>query len=132
MTIEDIQALCKKMKGVTEDIKWENHLCFNIGGKMFLITAPDEFPVSASIKVSDQDFIDLPSKNGFSPAPYLARYKWIFIDDITLWSAKQWEKYIASAYHEVAAKLPLKLRKEIGLSQESSPVKTARKRLKSK
>jgi predicted DNA-binding protein (MmcQ/YjbR family) len=132
MTIEEIQNICKRMKGVTEDIKWENHLCFNIGGKMFLITAPDEFPVTASIKVSDEDFIDLPSKKGFSPAPYLARYKWIFIDDINLWSTKQWEKFIRSAYDQVAAKLPLKVRKEIGLSQQPDQSGAQKKRLKPK
>jgi predicted DNA-binding protein (MmcQ/YjbR family) len=130
MTIEEIQTICKKLKGVTEDIKWENHLCFNIGGKMFLVTAPDAFPVTASIKVSNEDFTDLPSKNGFSPAPYLARYKWIFIDDINLWSAKQWEKFIRSAYHEVAAKLPLKVRKEIGLSEQTQAPDPQKKRLK--
>ncbi len=130
MNIEDIQAICKKLKGVTEDIKWENHLCFNIGGKMFLITAPDAFPVSASIKVSDDDFIDLPSRKGFSPAPYLARHKWIFIEDIGLWSSKQWAHYIANAYEIVASKLPAKVRKEIGIVAGPPAAKTKSKRLK--
>jgi predicted DNA-binding protein (MmcQ/YjbR family) len=132
MNIEDIQAICKKLKGVTEDIKWENHLCFNIGGKMFLITAPDAFPVSASIKVSDEDFTDLPARKGFSPAPYLARYKWIFIEDISLWSAKQWTHYITNAYQIVGSKLPAKLRKEIGIIEEPPVAQIKSKRLKKK
>src|SRR5688500_4507564 len=82
MTIEDIQKICKKYGGVTEDIKWEDHLCFNVGGKMFLITAPDAVPISASLKVSDETFNELSDKEGFQPAPYLARYKWIWMDDI--------------------------------------------------
>jgi predicted DNA-binding protein (MmcQ/YjbR family) len=41
MEIEDLEKICKSFKGVTEDIKWEDHLCFNVGNKMFLITAPD-------------------------------------------------------------------------------------------
>jgi hypothetical protein len=43
MQIEDLQKICKSFHGVTEDIKWENHLCFNVGEKMFLITAPDKY-----------------------------------------------------------------------------------------
>jgi hypothetical protein len=36
MNSEDLQGICEKLKGVTEDIKWEDHLCFNVGKKMFL------------------------------------------------------------------------------------------------
>ena len=114
MTIEDIQTICKKFRGVTEDIKWEDHLCFNVGGKMFLITAPDAVPISASIKVSDEVFAELPDKEGFIPAPYLARYKWIYMDDIRRLSKKQWERYIAEAYQLVASKLPARTRKQLG------------------
>lgn len=115
MSIEDIQVICKSLKGVTEDIKWEDHLCFNVGGKMFLITAPDMVPVSASIKVSDEVFDELSDREGFAPAPYLARYKWVWMDDIRHLSKKEWEVYIKSAYQLVAARLPSKTRKQFGL-----------------
>jgi predicted DNA-binding protein (MmcQ/YjbR family) len=115
MTIEDIQAICKKLKGVTEDIKWEDHLCFNVGGKMFLVTAPDHSPISASIKVSDEDFETLPERRGFMPAPYMARHKWIKMDDINLLSKKEWEYYLKTAYSLVGSKLSAKLRKQLGL-----------------
>lgn len=116
MTIEDIQAICKKYRGVTEDIKWEDHLCFNIGGKMFLITAPDAVPCSASIKVTDEDFDEISAREGFMPAPYLARYKWVHMDDIRRLSKKEWAAFIDTAYHLVAGKLPAKTRKELGLT----------------
>lgn len=118
VTIEDIQSLSKKLKGVTEDIKWENHLCFNVGGKMFIITAPDEVPPSASFKVSDEEFDKLSSRAGFMPAPYLARHKWIRIDDISLLSKKQWEFYASEAYLLVASKLPAATRKKLGLVEQ--------------
>ena len=99
---------------MTQDIKWDNHLCFNVGGKMFLITAPDEVPCSASIKVPEENFEEITGKKGFMPAPYLARYKWVWMDDIRRLSRKQWEEYIDHAYHLVASKLPSKVRKQIG------------------
>jgi predicted DNA-binding protein (MmcQ/YjbR family) len=115
MNIEELHAICKKLKGVTEDIKWENHLCFNIGDKMFLITAPDEVPVSASFKTSDEDFDQLSAKRGFKPAPYLAKHKWIFIEDIKLLSAKQWNYYAKRSYELIASKLPAKTKKQLGI-----------------
>lgn len=115
MTLEDIQTICKKLKGVTQDIKWEDHVCFNVGGKMFLITSPDAIPISASVKVSEQTFDELSEREGFMPAPYLARYKWIWMDDIQRLSKKQWEIYIAEAHGLVAAKLPARTRKQLGL-----------------
>ena len=115
MTIEDIQQICRTYPGVTEDIKWEDHLCFNVGGKMFLITSPDLVPCTASIKVSDEDFDDISSMEGFMPAPYLARYKWVWMDDIRRLSRKQWERFVDTSYHLVASKLPAKIRRQIGL-----------------
>ena len=115
MTIEGLQQICNQLKGVTEDIKWEDHLCFNVGEKMFLVTAPDKVPVSASFKASDEDFEDLCTREGFIPAPYMARYKWVFVDDINRLNKKEWAYFAKQAYTLVPAKLPAKTRKQLGL-----------------
>src|SRR5687768_13321333 len=112
MTIEDLQKLSKKYKGVTEDIKWGHHLCFNVGGKMFLILSPDEVPVTASFKVSDEEFPELSEQPGFKPAPYSARYKWVALDDISRLSKKKWEYFMEQSYRLVYEKLPAKTRKQ--------------------
>lgn len=113
MTIEDIQQICTTFKGVTQDIKWEDHLCFNVGGKMFLVTAPDNVPQTASLKVTDEDFEMLPQREGIIPAPYLARYKWVFLDNINRFSKAEWEHYLKLAYEQVYNKLTAKAKKEI-------------------
>jgi predicted DNA-binding protein (MmcQ/YjbR family) len=114
MEIDDLEKICKSFKGVTEDIKWEDHLCFNVGSKMFLITAPDRVPHSATFKVTDEDFETLPEREGFSPAPYMARYKWIFVDDINRLTKKEWQKYLKQSYDLIYSKLPAKIKKQIG------------------
>ena len=108
MTLDDIQKICKSLDNVTEDIKWGQDLCFNIGGKMFLVTAPDSIPVSASFKADEETFNELVEREGFKPAPYLARHKWILVDDISLLSKKECEKFIRQSYDLVKAKLPKK------------------------
>ena len=44
MTIEDLQALCLRLPGTTQDLKWGVHLYFSVGGKMYLCTSPDALP----------------------------------------------------------------------------------------
>ena len=115
MSIEDIQAICKKLPHVTEDIKWETHLCYCIGGKIFIITNPDASPVTASFKVNDEDFAELSEREGFKPAPYLAKHKWIYVDNIGRFTKKEWAKYLEKAHGLIAAKLPAKTRKQFGI-----------------
>jgi len=132
MTISEIRQICLNFRGVTEDIKWSDHLCFNIGGKMFLVTAPDNVPVSASFKTSDEDFEMLPSRPGFIPAPYMARNKWIFVDDISRLSNKEWQKYLQLSYELILSKLSKKFQSEITsgkkVSKASPPKKKAVKK----
>ncbi len=110
MTIADIQTICNKLSGVTEDIKLGSHLCFNVGGKSFVFTSPDSVPVSASFKVPDEDFEEITTREGITPQEYIARYKWVHVDDINRLSKKEWEFYLAQSYRLVAAKLPAKVR----------------------
>jgi len=107
MDIEAIRNICKNMPSVTEDIKWGNDLCFMIGGKMFCVTTMDT-PLKVSIKVTDEEFgemIDLP---GVIPAPYVARYKWILVEDVNAFTEKKWEYYITQSYNLVKTKLSKK------------------------
>lgn len=115
MSIEELMTISKSLKGVTTDIKWEEHLCFNVGDKIFLLTAPDQVPSSASFKVSEEDFEHLTEKEGISQARYFAKRQWITVDDINRLSAKEWEQYIEESYKLVASKLTKKLRSELGI-----------------
>lgn len=117
MTIEEIQNICNTLPAVTQDIKWEDHLCFNVGGKMFLVTAPDCVPPSASFKVAEEAFEELAAREGFMPAPYLARYKWVHLDDISRLSYREWEQQITASYRLIAGKLPKKVSQHLGLTR---------------
>ena len=115
MNTEDIQPICKKLTAVTEDIKWGNDLVFSVGGKMFCVVGLDQSPTTASFKVTDEEFEEMCNRNGFKPAPYVAKYKWVWIDDIRKMSKTEWKKYIQQSYDLVKAKLPLKVKKQLKL-----------------
>ena len=113
MNVEDIQLICKALPSVTEDIKWEHDLVFSIGGKMFCVVGLEQSPTTASFKVSDDEFDVMCNRPGFKPAPYLARHKWVWTDDINKMSKTDWKKYIKQSYELVKQKLPAKIKREI-------------------
>ena len=115
MNIEDIRAICTELSAVTEDIKWGNDLVFSVAEKMFCVVGLNQSPVTASFKVTDEEFDEMCTREGFKPAPYVARYKWVWIDDINKMNKKEWKKYIAQSYDLVKKKLPVKTKKQLGL-----------------
>ncbi|MEW5676088.1 MmcQ/YjbR family DNA-binding protein [Flavobacterium enshiense] len=116
MNIEELQQLCTSFPHVTEDVKWGNDLCFCIGEKMFCVVGLNQSPTSASFKVTPEEFDELSTKKEFTPAPYVARYKWILVEDITTLSAKEWKHYVTQSYTLVKDKLPAKVKKMLELS----------------
>lgn len=115
MTIEDIQTLCEQLPSVTKDIKWGHDLVFSVGDKMFCVVGLDQSPTSASFKVTDEEFEEMCNRPGFGPAPYVARYKWVLIEDIRKMSPADWQRYVRQSYDLVKDKLPAKLKKQLGL-----------------
>lgn len=113
MTIERIQQLCTQLPSVTEEVKWEHDLCFCIGGKMFLVIPLERTPTPASFKVADDEFEQILEREGFRPAPYLARYKWVAVDDIGLLRQQEWQERIAQSYQLVRSRLPKKIQQEL-------------------
>lgn len=112
MHLDQLRAFCLSLPHVTEDIKWGNDLCFSVGGKMFCICGMQE-PLKASLKASDEDFDELIATNDIIPAPYLARYKWICIQNPARFNKKEWESYIRKSYELIREKLPRKVLKEL-------------------
>jgi len=103
-----IRDIASKLPHVEEDIKWGNDLCFCIAAKMFCVTGLDD-----SLKVSDEEFDELIERTGFTPAPYLARNKWVLIDSSSKISKKELSHFIQQSYNLVKAKLPKKLQEKL-------------------
>ncbi len=107
MDIDGIRSICNALPYVTEDIKWENDLCFLIGGKMFCVVGLLT-PLKVSLKVSGEEFDELSNTHGVIPAPYVGRYKWVLVEDMDIFNQKQWENYILQSYNLVKSKLSKK------------------------
>ena len=114
MDIESIRKVCIKLPAVTEDIKWENDLCFLVAGKIFCIVCLNP-PHTVSVKVDENEFDEMINKPGIIPAPYLARYKWVQLENLNVLSQKDFLFHLNKSYELVKSKLSKKLLKEFNL-----------------
>jgi predicted DNA-binding protein (MmcQ/YjbR family) len=114
MDIEILRSICSKFSGVTEDVKWETNLCFCVGGKIFCITDLEP-PHTFSFKVTDEEFDELSETDGFKPAPYLARAKWVLVVDPLKLSRRDLENYLQRSYGMIKSKISKAQRKKLGL-----------------
>lgn len=114
MDIEWLRNICLSLPATSEDIKWGNNLCFMVAEKMFCLADLDH-PQKISFKVRDDVFEELSMTEGFIPAPYMARAKWVLVQDISRLTKKEWEEYIVQSYTLVKNKFSKKLRRELGL-----------------
>lgn len=107
----NIEEICKSLPSVTEDIKWEDHLCFNIGGKMFFIAGLHQSPVKLLSKQTMKTLIAFQSWTAFNL--HLTRYKWIQTSDVGLLTKNEWKSIIRNSYDLIRSKLPKKVQKEL-------------------
>lgn len=115
MNVDQLRDYCLSIKGTTEDIKWEHDLCFSVGGKMYCVTGADGLS-GTSFKCNDEDFVSLQERDGIIPAPYMARNKWVMVQQSAALSKAEWKHFILNSYKLVASKLTKKVKAEIGIA----------------
>lgn len=114
MEVDSLRALCLSLPAVTEDVKWGADLVFSVGGKMFCVTSLEP-PFTYSFKVKDEEYEEVSARDGFTPAPYMARAKWVLVADPSKLPKKERENYIRQSYEMIKAKLTKKAKAELGL-----------------
>ena len=113
MDLEILRTFCLSMHGATEGIKWEDHICFMVGGKMFCVTGADG---GTSLKLTPGEFDTLTEKDGIIPAPYMARNKWVTIHSFKTLKNSEWQQLIEMSYSLVSTSLSKKVQKELGIA----------------
>ena len=111
MDIESVRAHCLSFPHVTEVVLWENDLVFKIGGKMFAVIGLDSASDHClSFKCTPEKFAELVEQDGIVPAPYVARYHWVALEQFNALSEKELKRLLRIAYDLVFEKLPKKLK----------------------
>src|SRR5262245_1401649 len=117
MTPRQIDAFCSKLPSATRSVQWEGVIVFKVGGKMFALIAPDAKgrPSDLWFKSAPEHFDALSRSEGFRPAPYLARAKWVALEDPKILTPVELRAYLARAHAVIAGALPKKKQAELGL-----------------
>ena len=107
-----LRRYCLTFPHTTESMQWEA-LVFKVAGKMFAVAALEPGQYFLTIKCPPEKFEEMLEKPGIAPAPYLARAKWIALEDPDAVSQGELKAMIAESYHSVVAKLPKKTREAL-------------------
>ncbi|HJU94059.1 MAG TPA: MmcQ/YjbR family DNA-binding protein [Pyrinomonadaceae bacterium] len=115
MDLEQIRKYCLSMPHATENVQWGNDLVFKIAGKMFAVVGLDpKYETKLSFKCTPERFAELVEQKGIIPAPYVARYHWVALQDLDALPARELKELLKTAYQLVHDKLPAKVRKQLG------------------
>jgi predicted DNA-binding protein (MmcQ/YjbR family) len=116
VTFEKFEKAALALPGATFDVKWGADRCFSVGDKMFAVAGHlgDKKP-RWTMKVSDVAFEILCEEGVAEPAAYIGHYKWVTFKSHDAVPDDQLLTYLKMAHALVAAKLPSKQRKALGI-----------------
>jgi predicted DNA-binding protein (MmcQ/YjbR family) len=120
MNADAIRKYCMSFPHATENLQWEDDLCFKIRGKIFAILALDSVPQKMCFKSTSEKFAELCEVEDIRPAPYVGRYKWVMLDRLDAVGDKELQDLIRQSYEMVAVKA--------GRGGKRSKVKSSKKK----
>jgi predicted DNA-binding protein (MmcQ/YjbR family) len=130
VSFEKLRKFCATLPGATRDIKWGADEVYSVGQKMFAVFGIDRGKATGvSFKADDERFLELTDRPGVVPAPYLARAHWVLLERADALPLSEAQALLARSHALVLAKLPRKLRDELGAPAPARkrPVTAARK-----
>ena len=129
--VEWLRRVCLSLPHTTEQIQWGSDLLFKVHGKMFAVTPLEPASVCLSFKCSDEAFAELTERPGVIPAPYLARAKWVALENRDAIGREELAGLLRGSYELVVAKLPKKLRqRQEAKASKNKRIPKTRKRMK--
>jgi predicted DNA-binding protein (MmcQ/YjbR family) len=108
MDLDTLREICMAYPGATEELQWEVHLLYKVGGKIFCIGSLN-VEDGVTLKVNEEDFDELVAQPGIQQASHMAKRMWVNISPEGKLSLKEWKAYINNSYELIKAKLPKKV-----------------------
>ncbi|HYA23054.1 MAG TPA: MmcQ/YjbR family DNA-binding protein, partial [Terriglobales bacterium] len=105
---DSIRKYCLSLPYVTENLQWEDELCFKVGGKIFVMLGLDSVPQRLCFKCAPEKFAELCEREDIRPAPYVGRYKWVMLDRLDALPEGELQVCIRQSYEMVATKARMK------------------------
>ncbi len=118
VTRSDFDTFCATLPATSHVIQWGNSSVWKVGGKIFAICSiwGEDNEEKIAFKCSDLSYSLLSEQDGFRPAPYLARAKWIQMTRTDALSKEELKDYLTAAHRIISGKLTRKQRADLGLA----------------
>lgn len=136
MDAERARAFLLTLPHVAETVQWGDNLVFwagdkVIGGKMFcLINLDADGRAPISFAAGPERFAELLEREGFTPAPYLARAFWVAAESWSVLRPAEWQAELRAAHALIFAKLPRRTRDILALpARQRAAALASRKKL---
>lgn len=120
MNVDWVRDLCLSFPHTTEQIQWGDDLVFKVAGKIHAVTVLTPAKVWLCFKVSPEKFAELTERSGIIPAPYLARAKWIALENKDALPPDELALLLRESYDMIVAKLPRKTREALTNTKPSA------------
>lgn len=104
MNTDELRKYCLSFPAASENLQWDDELCFKIGGKIFFMLGLDN--PRMCFKCSPETFAELIEREDVRPAPYVGRYKWVMADRLDAIGREELKELIRESYEMVAANVP--------------------------
>jgi predicted DNA-binding protein (MmcQ/YjbR family) len=109
-----VGRVCLALPAATLDHPFgDDHDTYKVGGKMFAMVGAMG---GLSFKVSDIAYEVLTGTGHARPAPYLAKAKWVHLNDPGDWDDGELADHLQTAHALIVAKLTRKARADLGLT----------------
>ena len=119
MTLADFCAHCRCLPQVEETLPFgPDVLVYKIGGKMFALATPDEFPPSVNVKCDPQWAVELRDRyEEIEPGFHMNKRHWNTVTLAGRVPTKLIREMIDHSYALVVASLTKKVRVELGMEK---------------
>lgn len=117
MTNDSIREFCMALPMATEEVQWEEHLLFKIGGKMFAIITLGGH--RCNFKTSPEKYAELVEMADIVPSSHnMWKYNWVTAETLTALSDAEFRELLKESYDMIRAGLPRKMQAELDAGRQ--------------
>ncbi|MBA1273794.1 MmcQ/YjbR family DNA-binding protein [Stutzerimonas azotifigens] len=113
MSVDDIERFCLQLPGARKRVQWGGVHVFSLGERKMFATLHLSGDGALAFKVDDDRFLGFCDRPGFRPAPYLARARWVSVNDPGIVGTAELQELLTRSHQLVVARLPK--RQRVGL-----------------